>query len=790
MAIFFLPTTNTSHTILLSTPKEPPPKYSRRIKATAAPVQLKSKKLTMQSLEKAFLSQTILSYAKSGRMEEARQLFDSAKNPDLFLWNTMIRGYTYAKFYEEVIALYHNMFSAGLKANSFTFPFVIKSCTYLAATKEGLKVHARLFKCGLDSNFFIGNSLIKMYSAFGLIDDAQKVFDEMPAKDLVSWNSMIDGYALNREGRKALSCFKDLPGSLGKQHDGFGIMSALGACSLEASLKSGREIHGYMIRNDLEKDTKVVTSLLDMYCKCKDMSSAEKVFNRIPIKTVVTWNSLIGGYSLNEQYASAISCVKKMLCENTEPDTVTMVKLIAACAAMENASVGKTIHAYSMRKGFLPHMYIETALTDLYGKCGELRSAQLLFDRMLEKNLVSWNAMLAAYVKNQEYRKAIDLFVGLLNDSVEPDLYTTCAIVPAFTELASLKDGKQIHSYAVRKGFSNNLVLSNSIIYMYAKCGDLKSSREVFDRISHRDLISWNTILLGYGIHGHGKAALDLFSDMKAKGYGPDELTFLSLLTACSVSGVTDEGWVLFKSMQKDYGLVPQTEHYVCMVDLIGRTGDFDETLRFIDEMPLAPSAAIWGSLLRASRNSNNIEVAEMAAERISEIQHDNTGCYVTLCNMYADAGRWDDVSRVRDLMSEKGLRKTDAVSLVELPTKQYSFVNSDMSHAESLVINEASDKLSTLIGMNLHKPDDVFDPIHIGEVMTNRHSVRLAVVFGLISSRIGSPVLVKKNVRICDDCHDALKKISKFTCREIVIGDSSIYHHFCEGSCSCGDYW
>ncbi|KAJ4773946.1 hypothetical protein LUZ62_015542 [Rhynchospora pubera] len=275
---------------------------------------------------------------------------------------------------------------------------------------------------------------------------------------------------------------------------------------------------------------------------------------------------------------------------------------------------------------------------------------------------------------------------------------------------------------------------------------------------------------------------------MKAKGYRPDELTFLSLLTACSVSGLTDDGWVLFKSMQKDYDLVPQTEHYACMVDLIGRTGDFNEALRFIDEMPLAPSSAIWGSLLRVSRNSNNIEVAEMAAERISEIQHDNTGCYVALCNMYADAGRWDDVFRVRDLMSEKGLRKTDAVSLVELPTKQYSFVNGDMSHAESLVINEESDKLSTIIGENLHERDDVFDPVD-RPVMANRHSVRLATVFGLISARIGSPVIVKKNVRVCDDCHDALKKISKFTCREIVISDSSIYHHFCEGSCSCGDY-
>lgn len=726
-------------------------------------------------------------------MEKAQEQFDLAKKPDLFLWNLMIRGYTSAELYEEAIACYYGMLSAGLVGNYFTFPFVIKSCTCLLDRKEGLKVHARLFKCGLDSDLFVGNSLIAMYSKFGFIGDAEKVFDEMPVRDIVSWNSMIDGYVLNSDGRKALSCFKDLPESVNVKHDHYGIMSALTACSLEASSKNGREVHCYMIRNGLKIDTMVETSLLDMYCKCHDMNSAEKVFNRISIKTVATWNSLIGGYSLNEQHDMAISCLSEMLRENAEPNAITMVSLLTSCSKTESVSVGKAIHAYSIRKGLLPHMYLETALNDMYGKCGKVRLAQSLFDRMIEKNMFSWNTMLSAYIKKGMYRRAIELFVELLNKFVEPDVYTSSIIVPAYTELASLRDGKQIHSYVIKTGFSDNVTVSNSITYMYARSGDLKSSREVFDRTPERDLITWNTIVMAYGIHGHGKTALDLFSHMKVEGFRPNEITFISVLTACSVSGLIEEGWMLFKSMKEDYGIVPRTEHYGCMVDLIGRTGDLDEALRFIDNMPIAPSATIWGSLLTASRYSNDLEIAELAAKKISEIEHDNTGCYVTLCNMYADAGWWDDLFRVKELMREKGLTQTDAVSVVVLPTKQCSFVNGDMSYAESSAINEASDVLSTIIGENFIKPNNVFDPIDIvakRPVTANRHSVRLAAVFGLISSGIGNPVLVKKNVRVCNRCHDALKKISKFTGRKIVIGDSSIYHNFSDGSCCCGDYW
>ncbi|EHA8589860.1 pentatricopeptide repeat-containing protein, chloroplastic [Cocos nucifera] len=726
-------------------------------------------------------------------MEEALSLFETTKKPDTFLWNLMIRGYANSEFYQGAMNFYHRMQAAGRRADNFTFPFVIKSCIALSCFDEGLKVHGRLFKVGLDSDLFICNSLMVMYSKFGLVEDAERVFDEMPIRDIVSWNSMIGGYVLNGEGWRSLICFREMHEASGLQHDRYGIMSALAACSLEMSTNQGKEIHCHVIRHGLESDIKVQTSLLDMYCKCGEVFYAERLFRTMNQRNVVTWNALIGGYAPNNQPHKAFACIVEMQADSIDPDAVTMVNLLPACAQVRGISHGKAIHGSSIRKSFLPHLVLETALTDMYAKCGELRSAELLFDQMTEKTLVSWNAMIAAYVQNGRNIKALEVFLNLCNRHLEPDLFTISSILPAYAELASLRYGKQMHGYVLKSKYGSNTLVLNCIIYMYASCGDLKTSREVFDRMMCKDIVSWNSIIIGYGYHGHGKIALVLFSEMKSEGIQPNESTFVSVLTACSLSGLVDEGWMNFNSMQQEYNFSPQIEHYGCMVDLLGRTGDLKEAVDFIERMPLVPTARIWGSLLTASRNKNDIEMAEFAAEKIFALEHDNTGCYVLLSSMYADAGRWSDVERVKSLMKEEGVQKTTARSLLELDGKTCTFINGDMSHDQSNIIHEVSDILSKGIGETANDSNFVFNPVEVGAKkasLPKRHSARLAVVFGLISTTVGNPILVKKNVRICNDCHHAIKLISRYSKREIIIGDTRIYHHFTDGFCCCGDYW
>ncbi|KAL6907681.1 hypothetical protein ACP4OV_002720 [Aristida adscensionis] len=736
----------------------------------------------------------VLSHAAAGRMDEALDAFAAVRgSPDAFLHNVMIRGFADAGLPEDALAAYGAMLAAGARPDRFTFPVVVKCCARVGALEEGRAAHAAVIKLGMAADVYTGNSLVALYAKLGLVEDAERVFDGMPARDVVSWNTMVDGYVSNGMGELALACFQEMNEALEVvQHDGIGIIAALAACCLESALMQGEEIHGYAVRHGLEQDVKVGTSLLDMYCKCGEIAFAENVFATMAMRTVVTWNCMIGGYALNERPADAFNCFMRMKAEGFQEDVVTAINLLVACAQTESSLYGRSVHGYVLRRQFLPHVVLETALLEMYGKVGKVESSEKIFGQMTHKTLVSWNNMIAAYMYKEMYREAITLFLELLSQPLYPDYFTMSTVVPAFVLLGSLKQCRQMHSYILRLGYGGNTLIMNAVIHMYARCGDVVASKEIFDRMADKDVISWNTMIIGYAIHGQGKTALEMFNEMKCNGMEPNESTFVSVLTACSVSGLTSEGWAQFNSMQQEYGMVPQIEHYGCMTDLLGRAGDLREVLQFIKNMPIAPTSRIWGSLLTASRNKNDIDVAEYAAERIFQLEHDNTGCYVVLSSMYADAGRWEDVERVRSQMKEKELRRTEARCLVELHGKECSFVNDDMSHPRSEEIHKLSDILSREIGETLDAPSNLRDTVPFASrtVMPNKHSVRLAVAFGLISSEAGTPILVKKNVRVCNHCHHALKLISKYSRRKIVVGDTKIYHVFSDGSCCCGDYW
>ena len=436
---------------------------------------------------------------------------------------------------------------------------------------------------------------------------------------------------------------------------------------------------------------------------------------------------------------------------------------------------------------------METTLIDMYGKLQELRLAEQVFDQMNVKNMISWNAIIAAYVQNGQSRQALKLFSNLVYKHCKPDASTISSILPAYSDIASLTEGKQIHGYIIQNEFSANNYISNSIIYMYARCGDLLSAQQIFDRMYNKDVISWNTIIMAYGIHGFGKESLELFCRMRENNIEPNASTFVSVLSSCSIAGLDEEGWKHFHLMKREYGIDPQIEHYGSMLDLLGRKGDLDKAKEFIHEMPLAPTARIWGSLLAASRHHRNIELAEVAANHILSLAHDNTGCYIVLSNMYAEVGRWEDVERIKDLMSEQGMAKTIGFSDIEVNYKTIRFVNHDRFHLETDRIYDVLSILLRQIGEELFVSLQKFRPVDLIRTRLNSpkcHSVRLAISYGLISISIGKPIVIKKNIRICRDCHDAAKKISDITNREIVVGDSKIYHHIKDGHCSCKDYW
>lgn len=705
----------------------------------------------------------------------------------------MIKGFVNNGLFKEASDFFRRMEFEGFRADKYTYPFVIKACAGLLCLKEGKKVHAKLVKVGLDLDVYVCNSLVSMYMKVGCVELGEKVFKEMPLRDLVSWNSMVSGYQLAGDGLSSLVWLREMAFA-GMRPDKFSFISGLGACSIDGRGRNGKEIHCQVIRSGFEMDLMVETSLLYMYGKCGNVDYAERVFDRIVHKNIVAWNAMIAGYVLNSCFYESFACAKKMQeVGKLKPDAITMINLLPSCAQMRALLMGKSIHASAIRKGFIPHLVLETSLVDFYGRCAKLKLAEHIFMRINGKNLASWNAMIAAYVHNGRYTEALELFRHILYESVKPDAITIASVLPAYAELASLSEGKKIHAFSIKLGLSSNTIISNSVTYLYAKCGDLQTARRCFDGMLCKDVVSWNTIIMAYAIHGFGRTSIQLFREMIENGIEPNKSTFVSLLSSCSISGMVDEGWEYFNSMKRDYGIDPGIEHFGCMLDLIGRTRNLDLAKHFVEEIPFVPTARLWGSLLAASRKTNDIELAEVAAKHVLSLEHDNTGCYVLLSNIYAEAGRWEDVERIKSLMSREGIVKTIGCSIVEKDCKIHRFVDQDRSNAQLNMIN---DVILRMIG---EKKDDYARSITKlrGRDLTRKlpnspenHSVRSAISFGLISAELGSPVLVRKNIRICEDCHNVAKKISKITKREIVVGDSKVFHHFQNGSCSCGDYW
>jgi pentatricopeptide repeat protein len=329
---------------------------------------------------------------------------------------------------------------------------------------------------------------------------------------------------------------------------------------------------------------------------------------------------------------------------------------------------------------------------------------------------------------------------------------------------------------------------------MYAKCGRIGVARQVFDKMSSRDVGSWNAMILGYGIHGQGEDAVALFSQMQQTGTKPDHITFTAVLTACSHAGLVDQGWQYFECMKSDYGLVPKLEHYACLVDLLGRAGHLDEAHDIIKKMPLEPQSNVWGALLGACRIHGNIELGEQAAKHLFKLEPNNAGYYVLLSNIYAEAGRWEEVAKLRTMMKEREVKKQPGCSFIEVNREVQSFLVRDKTHPQSEKIYATLENVYGQMKKAGYVPNTNLVLHDVEEEMKEdilcSHSEKLAISFGIINTSPGTPIRIMKNLRVCRDCHNATKFICKIVGREIIVRDANRFHHFTNGLCSCGDHW
>ncbi|KAL6880554.1 hypothetical protein ACP4OV_012119 [Aristida adscensionis] len=479
------------------------------------------------------------------------------------------------------------------------------------------------------------------------------------------------------------------------------------------------------------------------------------------------------------------------------PDTHTYPPLLQACARLLALREGERIHAEAAKNGLLAALvYVKNSLVHLYGACGLFESAHRVFEEIpvRERNLVSWNSALNGFAANGRPNEVLTIFREMLDVDFTPDGFTMVSVLTACAEIAALALGRRVHVYVTKVGLVGNSHCGNALIDLYAKCGCVDDARRVFEEMgTGRTVVSWTSLIVGLAVSGFGKEALELFSMMEREKLVPTEITMVGVLYACSHCGLVDDGFMYFDRM-KEYGIVPRIEHMGCMVDLLGRAGKVEEAYDYIITMPLEPNAVVWRTLLGACAMHKKLELGEAAWARLVELDPGHSGDYVLLSNLYAAVGRWADVHMLRKTMVKNRVRKNPGRSLVELRNSVYEFVMGDRSHPESEQIYQMLAEIAEKLRREGYIPrtSNVLADIEEEEKETalNYHSERLAIAFALLKSLPGIPIRIVKNLRVCGDCHTAIKLISKVYDREIIVRDRSRFHHFKGGTCSCKDYW
>ncbi|XP_073009792.1 pentatricopeptide repeat-containing protein At2g41080 [Typha latifolia] len=576
----------------------------------------------------------------------------------------------------------------------------------------------------------------------------------------------------------------------GAASDRFTANHLLHAYSELGMLGTAQKLFGKMPRRNVMSSN----ILIGGFVKKGDLDSARKLFEEMPERNVATWNAMVTGLTHFGYDEEGLDFFVRMRREGMRPDEFSLGSAFRCCAGLKDIVLGRQIHGYVTQSGLESDMCVGSSLAHMYMRCGALEKGESVLRGLPFLNIVSCNTIIAGRAQNGDSEGALEYFCLMKAARLAPDEVTFVSVISSCSYLGALSQGQQVHAQAVKVGVDLVVPVKSSLVNMYSRCGCLGDSARVFSEPHLSDLVLWSSMIAAYGFHGHGQEAIQLFKEMVRKGTEPSEVTFLSLLYACSHSGLKDEGMEYLRIMTETYGLKPSVRHYTCMVDLLGRSGCLDEAEALIMSMPVTADGVIWKTLLSACKIHRNAEMAERVAEHVFRLDPQDSASYVLLSNIHATGQRWNDVSEVRRVMREKRVRKEPGISWVELKGKVHQFCTGDRFHPMSSEIDEFLKEIVSKMKQCGYVPNtstvlhDMEDEEK--EYSLVHHSEKLAIVFALLRMPEGAPIRVMKNLRVCDDCHVAIKYISQIACREIVVRDVSRFHHFRDGKCSCGDYW
>lgn len=611
----------------------------------------------------------LTAYAENSDIHKARNLFDRTPKRTIASWNAMITAYMRNPDYEKAIELFLQL---PLK-NSVSYAAMITGFVRSGMFNKAEELYSKIPVKWQDS--VCSNALISGYLKIGELDKAILIFEGMQEKDIVSWSSILAGYCRNRRIDEARELFDNMPirnvvswttmingyMKMGRIEEGFNLLLQVKregmveinsvtltvifeACGSHGRYIEGIQVHGLVLFMGLERDVFLGNAIITMYGRLGLIDAATLMFHQMIERDLVSWNSLIDGYFHNGMIEQASIIFNQM----PGKDTVSWTTMISG--------------------------FFNNSMPD---------KAMQIFEMMPRRDDIAWTAVISGFVHNQEFEKAFCWFTKMLQNVIRPNALTFTSILSASASLAALNQGLQIHAHVVKMNMEFDLSIQNSLVSMYSKCGTVTDAHRVFNKIDSPNVVSFNSIITGFAQSGCGKEVLELFNKMKDEGLEPNEITFLSVLSACTHVGFVEEGWAHFNTMESSYGIEPGVDHYACMVDLLGRAGLLDDAMVLICSMPMEPHFGVWGALLGASRTHLRLDLAKLAAYKIFELDPRDATPYVVLSKLYSLAGRKKDGEVIRRSKISKGLKKNPGCSWVTVKDKVRVFLAGDRTHVE-----------------------------------------------------------------------------------------------------------
>ncbi|KAL3534055.1 hypothetical protein ACH5RR_007576 [Cinchona calisaya] len=732
-------------------------------------------------------------YSRHGDLISAEQVFSKMQQKDEVSYNSLISGLALQGYSERSLELFNKMQIDSLKPDCVTIASLLGTCASVGDLQKGRQLHSFAIKTGICADIIIEGSLLDLYVKCSDVETAHKVFLTTQKENVVLWNVMLVSYGLKGDLNESFRIFEQMRME-GLRPNQYTYPSILRTCTLVGALDLGEQIHTQVIKTGFQLNVYVCSVLIDMYAKHGNLYTAMKILRRLTEEDVVSWTAMVAGFTQHNRFFDALKLFMEMQDQGIQSDNIGFASAISACAGIQALHQGQQVHAQSITSGHSLDLSIGNALISLYARCGKVQDAYLAFDKNDNKDNISWNALISGFSQSGHWEEALKMFSKMNQAGVESNMFTYGSAVSAAANTTNIKLGKQVHARIIKTGYDTEIEASNVLITLYAKSGSLGDARREFLEMPQRNEISWNAMITGYSQHGCGSESIKLFEEMKQLDLRPNNITFVGVLSACSHVGLVDEGISYFKSMSEEHCLVPKPEHYACVVDILGRAGYLSRAREFVETMPIEPDAMVWRTLLSACTVHKKMEIGELAANHLLRLEPNDSATYVLISNMYAASRKWTYRNHARKLMKDRGVKKEPGRSWIEVKNSFHAFFVGDQLHPLADQIYKFLADLNIRVAAMGYIQDrhSIWNDMELGQKDPTAliHSEKLAIAFGLLSLSDSIPLRVMKNLRVCNDCHNWIKYVSKVTSRTIVVRDTYRFHHFESGECSCKDYW